>query len=130
MMHQLLADTILAIHAVFIAFVILGFVLIVIGALRHWCWIKSPWFRVGHLLAIGFVVAESWVGAICPLTAWESRVREAAGGVGYSESFIQHWLHKIIFYDFAPWTFTLAYTVFGILVLFAWILVPPKFSRK
>lgn len=130
MMRQLLADFILVIHALFIAFVILGFVLIVIGMFRHWSWIKNLWFRLGHLLAIVIVVAESWFGGICPLTEWESRLREAAGGVGYGDSFIQHWVQKIVFYDFAPWVFTVAYTVFGMLVLLAWILAPPRLSRK
>ena len=130
MMRQLLADAILVIHALFIAFVILGFVLIVIGMFRHWGWIKNLWFRLSHLLAIGIVVAESWFGGICPLTEWESRLREAAGGVGYADSFIQHWLQKIVFYDFAPWVFTVAYTVFGMLVLLAWILAPPRLSGK
>jgi hypothetical protein len=130
MMPQLLADSILVMHAIFIAFVIVGFVLVLIGMFRRWGWIRNLWFRVIHLLAIGFVVADSWLGGICPLTEWESRLREAAGGVGYSESFIRHWLHKVVFYDFAPWFFTVAYTVFGILVLLAWIFVPPRFSRR
>lgn len=129
-MRQFLANSILVMHALFIAFVIIGFVLIVIGMFRQWSWIKNFWFRVIHILAIGVVVAESWFGRICPLTEWESNLREAAGGVGYSDSFIEYWLHKIIFYDLPPWVFTMTYTVFGVLVLLAWILAPPKFSRS
>jgi len=130
MMYPFLADLILVLHALFITFVILGFVLVLIGMFRRWDWIKNLWFRLSHLLAIGIVVAESWFGGICPLTAWESRLREAAGGVGYTQSFIQHWLHKIVFYDFAPRVFTAAYTVFGIFVLIVWACVPPRFSRR
>ncbi len=129
-MYPYLADLILILHALFIAFVMLGFFLILIGMFRHWNWIKNLWFRLIHLLAIGFVVAESWWGVICPLTEWESRLREAAGGVGYAESFIEHWLHKIVFYNLPSWVFTVAYTVFGILVLIVWIRVPPRYSRR
>jgi hypothetical protein len=128
-MHQFLADIILIVHALFVAFVVLGLVLIVIGMLRQWIWIKNLWFRIVHLLAIGIVVTQVWFGKICPLTRWESSMREAGGGVGYSGSFVQHWLQKLIFYDFAPWIFTLAYTIFGVLVLCIWILVPPRLSR-
>ena len=128
--RQLLADSILVLHALFIAFVILGFALTVIGIFRHWDWIRNFWFRLVHLAAIGFVVAESWLGGICPLTEWEGSLRGSAGGVGYSESFIQYWLQKILFYDFAPWIFTTAYAVFGMLVLLAWILAPPRLPRK
>lgn len=129
MIYRLLADIILIMHGMFIAFVVLGLVLIPIGVLRQWSWIRNLWFRVIHLLAIGIVVAESWFGEICPLTEWESRLREAAGGVGYTQSFIAHWLHEIIFYDIEPDIFTALYTGFGILVLLAWFLVPPRSWR-
>jgi Protein of Unknown function (DUF2784) len=126
MAYRLLADIVLIMHAAFIAFVILGLVLILIGAVRSWGWIRNIWFRLIHLLAIGIVVAESWFGGICPLTEWESRLREAAGGVGYRESFVAHWLHELIFYDIAPRTFTALYTGFGIVVLLVWLGVPPR----
>ncbi len=129
-MHLILADLILVTHALFVAFVILGLVVILLGRYWYWGWVKNWWFRVIHLLAIGIVIAESWLGLICPLTEWESRSREAAGGSAYSSSFIQHWLHEILFYDFAPWVFTVAYTAFGILVLIAWLFVPPGHIRS
>lgn len=125
-MHLFLADLILAAHALFVAFVVLGLVAILVGKYRRWGWVRNLWFRLAHLLAIGIVMAESWFGLVCPLTEWENRSREAAGGAAYSSSFIQHWLHEILFYDFAPWVFTVAYTAFGILVLVAWLLVPPE----
>jgi hypothetical protein len=127
-MHQLLADMILMIHALFVAFVIFGLVLIVIGVAQRWQWIRNPRFRVAHLIAIGIVVVQAWLGSTCPLTLWENSARQAGSGIGYTGSFIQHWLHQIIFYDFEPWLFTLAYTLFGILVVLAWILAPP--TRK
>jgi hypothetical protein len=129
-MHLLLADLILATHALFVAFVILGLVAILLGRYRRWGWVRNWWFRSAHLVAIGIVIAESWLGMVCPLTEWESWSREAAGGSAYSSSFIQHWLHEILFYDFDPWVFAVAYTVFGILVVATWLLVPPEHSRK
>lgn len=125
-MYLFLAGLILVTHALFVAFVVLGLVAVLLGKYRHWNWVRNPWFRLIHLVAIGIVMAESWLGLVCPLTEWESRSRVAAGGAAYAGSFIQHWLHKILFYDFDPWVFTVAYTVFGILVLVAWLLVPPE----
>lgn len=123
----MLADLILVTHALFVAFVVLGLAAILFGKYRRWGWVRNLRFRLLHLAAIGIVVAESWLGLACPLTEWENRAREAAaGGAAYSSSFIQHWLHEILFYDFAPWVFTLAYTAFGALVLAAWLLVPPE----
>lgn len=128
-MSSALANTILIAHALFIAFVVGGFLLIVAGMLRRWVWIRNPWFRVLHLLAIGIVALQAWLGKLCPLTVWESRLREAAGGVGYPGSFIRYWVQKLIYYDFPAWVFTLAYTVFGALVLLVWFLAPPRWSR-
>jgi len=129
-MHLFLADLILVTHALFVAFVALGLVAVLLGKYWRWGWVRNLWFRLAHFLAIGVVIAESWLGLVCPLTEWESRSREAAGGETYSSSFIQHWLHEILFYDFAPWVFTAAYTLFGILVLVAWLLVPPEHPRN
>ena len=126
---MLLADLILVTHALFVAFVILGLLAILFGRYQRWGWVRNWWFRITHLLAIGFVVVESWLGLICPLTEWESRSRAAADGNAYSGSFIQHWLHEMLFYDFDPWVFTAAYTAFGVLVFIAWLLVPPARTR-
>jgi hypothetical protein len=129
-MLLILADFILVTHALFVAFVILGLVAILFGGYRRWHWVRNWRFRVIHLLAIGFVVAESWLGRACPLTEWENRLRVEAGRSTYADSFMQHWLHEILFYDFPPLVFTVAYTAFGILVLIAWLRVPPKHMRN
>lgn len=129
MAYRLLADLVLVTHALLVAFIILGLGVIVAGAVRRWRWIRNPWFRLTHLVTITIVVLESWVGGICPLTEWESRLREAAGGVGYRQSFIADWLHEIMFYEISPAIFTALYTGFGLLVLLAWFLVPPRCPR-
>ncbi|MDH3991140.1 MAG: DUF2784 domain-containing protein [Gammaproteobacteria bacterium] len=49
-------------------------------------------------------------------------MRRRAGESGYTESFIEHWLHKVLFYQAEPWVFTVIYTLFGALVLAAWFL--------
>lgn len=128
-MYQLLADILLVIHVFLITFVVLGFVLIVVGMVLRWSWVGNFWFRFMHLLTIGIVVAEAWCGKLCPLTTWESSLRELAGGVKYSGTFIQYWLQKLFFYDFAPCVFTYIYTIFGALVLITWILKPPRLHR-
>lgn len=128
-MRLLPADLILATHVLFVAFVILGLVAVLLGKYHRWGWVRNWWFRLAHLAAIVIVIAESWLGMVCPLTEWESRSREAAGGSTYSSPFIQHWLHEILFYDVDPWVFTAAYTVFGILVVAAWLFVPPEYLQ-
>lgn len=116
MSPTLLADIILYIHALFIAFVVLAVPLIVLGAWRKWEWARRPAFRIAHLVAIAFVVINTWLGEMCPLTIWENDLREQAGTQGYGDSFIAYWLGKLLFYDFPAWVFTIAYSAFGLLI--------------
>jgi hypothetical protein len=120
--YSVLADTMLVVHFAFVVFVVLGFLLILIGLLARWSWIHNLYFRIAHLTAIGIVVLQAWFGRFCPLTIWENELRRKAGQSGYAESIIEHWLHKILFYQAEPWVFTAIYTCFGILVLLVWIL--------
>lgn len=121
-LYSFLADTILVLHFAFVLFVVAGFALIVIGLLAHWSWIHKRYFRIAHLIAIGVVVLQAWFGQLCPLTLWENELRRRAGESDYTESFIEHWIHEILFYRAEPWVFTTIYTVFGALVLFVWFL--------
>lgn len=127
---QLLADVVLGLHFAFVAFVIGGLVFIVVGNLLTWRWVNSGWFRIGHLAAIGFVVAEAWLGLACPLTSLEMRLRTEAGVAAYGGSFVQHWLQRMLYYDAPAWVFTLVYSAFALAVVAAWQLYPPRFTRR
>jgi len=118
-LNVLLADFVLIVHFTFVLFVVGGFFVIVCGRFIGWSWIYHRIFRIAHLVAIGFVVAQSYLGQLCPLTIWENDLRVRGGQGSYQESFIQHWLQQILFFDAEPWQFGIVYTVFGILVLAA-----------
>ncbi len=128
--YQLLADAVLVLHFAVVLFVVGGLLLIVAGNLLAWRWVNSLWFRVGHLAAIGTVVAESWLGIICPLTAAEAWLRLRAGSTLYRESFIEHWVQRLLFYEAPPWVFTAVYTVFGLLVVAVWWYFPPTSGKR
>jgi len=119
------ADALLILHTILVAFVILGLVATFAGYFLNWRWVRNFWFRLSHLAVIAVVVLQSWLGVLCPLTTWETALREKAGEAGYEGSFIQHWLQSILYYSAPDWVFILAYTVFGALVLASWFLVRP-----
>ncbi|GAB4512303.1 MAG: DUF2784 domain-containing protein [Sulfuricaulis sp.] len=108
-----LADLVLAVHVAFILFVVGGQILILAGWALGWVWPRHWLFRLLHLLAIGFVVLETWLGIICPLTALENILRTASGMIAYENGFIRYWLHQLIFYTAPSWVFTSIYTVFA-----------------
>ena len=118
----MLADAILLSHFAFVVFVVAGFLAILIGLLARWQWVHNRAFRITHLAAIGIVVLQAWFGQLCPLTIWENELRQAAGESVYAETFVEHWLHKLLFYQAEPWVFTAIYTAFGVLVVLVWYL--------
>src|SRR5919108_5386578 len=108
--YSLLADAILLVHFAFVAFVVLGFAVIWAGYFCRWEFVRDIRFRLAHLAAIGFVLAESLAGFICPLTTWENQLRVQAGeSAAYSGSFIRHWIQKLLFHDWSDQTFTVIY---------------------
>jgi hypothetical protein len=125
-LYSLAADAILVTHVLFVAFVVLGLILIFVGRFLSWLWVRNPWFRVTHLLAIGVVVLQAWFGVICPLTIWEMDLRSKAGETIYEGSFITHWLSELLYYQAPSWVFVVCYSVFGGLVLASWFLVRPR----
>lgn len=128
--YQLLADMVLSLHVAIVAFVIGGLVLIIAGNLLLWQWVNALWFRLAHLAAIAIVVAESWLGVLCPLTSLESSLRAKAHETTYAGSFIEHWLQRILYYEAPTWVFTVAYSLFGLVVAATWWYFPPRRNRR
>ena len=128
-LYRLTADLVVVVHFAFVAFVVFGLLLTLMGGVRRWGWVRGVRFRASHLAAIGFVVAESLCGVTCPLTVWEQRLRELAGQASYQGDFLATWVHDLMFFDAEPWVFTVCYCSFGALVALSWLLVPPKFRR-
>lgn len=126
---RVLADMIVVIHAAYVSFVVLGLAVILAGIVFRWSWVRNVWFRGIHLTMIAIVVIEALAGIPCPLTVWESRLRERAGQVGYAGDFLGYWAHQLIFYRAEPWVFTLLYTAFGLAVAAAFILAPPRWPE-
>jgi len=125
-----LADAVLALHVALVLFVVGGLVLVVAGNCLGWRWVNLPWFRIAHLATIGVVVAEAWLGIVCPLTTLEMWLRAKANAATYAGRFIEHWLHALLFWEAEPWVFTAAYTAFALAVAAAWWYFPPRGGHK
>ena len=123
---QFAADLVLLLHALFVAFVVIGLVLILIGKVCDWNWVRNPWFRLIHLVAIVLVMLQAWFGLICPLTTIEMALRSHAGDTVYSGSFISYWLERLLYYQLPPWVFAVCYTAFAVIVIASWYWVRPR----
>ena len=125
--YLLCADLVLVAHFGYVAFVVLGLLLVWVGYFRRWGFVRNFWFRLAHLLAIAYVAAEALLGIVCPLTVWEDKLRLLAGGGGqYQGSFVEHWLHRVMFFQAEAWVFTVAYLGFFLAVLASFWVVRPR----
>ncbi len=125
-----MADAVLVVHTAFIAFVVLGLVVVLLGGLLGWRWVRNPWFRLAHLACILYVAGQALAGIMCPLTTWENDLRIAGGQDPYTElGFIATWLQRVIFFQAEPIVFTLAYCGFALLVVLSFVLVPVRWRR-
>ena len=125
--HLLIAaDAVLLLHVFIVIFVVLGLLLLFVGKVRAWSWVRNPWFRATHLVAVAVIVVQSWFSVICPLTIFENVLRSRAGDTVYPDSFIAHWLESILYYRAPAWVFIVCYTAFGAVVVGSWFWVRPR----
>lgn len=121
-----LADIILILHFMFVLFVVGSLPLIWLGAWLHLKFVRNLAYRLTHAAAILFVVGESLVGMVCPLTRWEHELRE----IEAERSFIQYWLHRVLYYDVSEYVLTVVYGVFALLVVLTFKWIPPRIPGK
>lgn len=129
-LYALLADAILVLHLGIVLFITGGFVLVWIGYFAGWTFVRNRRFRIIHLLAMGFVTLETLIGWACPLTDWEYRLRVLSGSDRVPHrTFMQRLLQPILFYDFPPSVFTVAYVVFLLLMVGSYWWIRPHPTR-
>ena len=87
MSARLLADTLVALHFAFIAFVIAGGIL----TFKHRGW------ALVHLPAVAWAAWTEFTATVCPLTPWENALRAEAGGAGYTGGFVEHYIVPLIY---------------------------------
>lgn len=103
--YKLFVDALVAFHFAFVAFVIVGGLLV----LR---WRRVMWL---HLPAVAWGIWIELSGGICPLTPLENQLRLAAGRADYDGSFVDHYIMPVLYPD--GLTRDLQFTIAGIIVL-------------
>jgi hypothetical protein len=125
-----LANAVLVLHVALVVFVVGGLVAVIAGNVAGWPWVNRLAFRIAHAAAIAVVAAEAWFGLTCPLTSLEMALRERAGAPTYGGGFVEHWLHRLLYWDAPAWVFVALYTVFAVLVAATWWYFPPTTARR
>jgi hypothetical protein len=125
--YAILADIIVGFHFLYVMFVVVGLILIMMGGILGWSWVRNVTFRIVHLVSIGIVAAQALANVMCPLTIWEYQLRERAGQTAsWDISFVGRLFRLIIFFDFPSWFFTILHVGFFSIVLISLIFIPPR----
>jgi hypothetical protein len=84
---RLAADLVVLLHLAFVAFAMLGGILVAWRARIAWL----------HLPAAAWGAWIEFSGAICPLTPLENHFRRMAGASGYAGGFVERYLIPIVY---------------------------------
>jgi hypothetical protein len=84
------ADVVVAGHFAYMVFVVGGGFLL-------WRW---PWLIWLHVPAVFWGALVELAGWTCPLTPLENDLRALAGGAGYEQDFVMHYLLPVIYPPF------------------------------
>ena len=87
MIYGVLADLVVVVHLLFVAFAVLGGLLVL-------KWPRVAWFHLPAALWAALIEFANWP---CPLTPLENRLRHLAGGAGYETGFIEHYLLPLLY---------------------------------
>lgn len=85
--YGVLADLVLILHLLFVLFVVLGGAWVIYRP--RVAWLHVPAFVWGALVEL--------TGGVCPLTPLEQWLRRAAGELGYSGGFVEHYLLGLLY---------------------------------
>ena len=87
MLYRLAADGLVIVHLGFVAFVVLGALLV----------LRRPRLVWVHLPVAIWGAAIEFFGIICPLTPLENYFRRLAGVAEYHTSFVEHYVLPILY---------------------------------
>ena len=87
MIFSILADATVVLHVAFVAFVLLGGLLV----LR---WRRVAWV---HVPSVAWAAWVEFAGWYCPLTPLENWLRQRGGGLPYTSSFVEHYVLPLLY---------------------------------
>lgn len=87
MQYRALADGVLVLHLAFVAWVVLGGLLV----------LRRPGLAWMHLPAAAWGVLIEWMRWPCPLTPLENHLRRLGGEAGYEGGFVEHYITALLY---------------------------------
>ena len=123
---SVLADLVLSLHVLVIAFNVLGLVVIPLGAWRGWQFVRVLWWRALHVASLSLVAVQAVFARACFLTIWQSDLMQRAGERATEAPLIERWVMSAIFWPIPGWAFTALYVAVTMLVDIAYAYLDPR----
>jgi hypothetical protein len=120
-----IAETILGLHLIIIAFNVTGLVVIPLGAWLGWRFVRIAWLRLLHLAMLAIVAVQAVAGRACILTVWQNNL---TGGSQPVQPLMMQWVDRVIYWNLPMWFFAIVYCLVFLYVLALTVLVP--FGRR
>lgn len=124
--YKLLADLIVALHLLWILFMLAGFILAAGGFFKKelFDWWR---FRTLHFFGIAFAGTLALLGKYCPLTIWENLLRAKYDpSLTYPGSFMIYYFERFIYPDVNPLVIRIPTTFVALFSVLVFFLRPPK----
>ncbi len=121
-MNATLAQAVLALHLLVIAFNVAGLAVIPLGARLGWRVVRLRWLRLLHLASWAMVALQAALGRACFLTDWQG----ALSGGAAQAPMVMRWINSLIYWPLPMWAFTAMYLVLFAGVVALWRIAPPS----
>ena len=117
----MLADAILTVHFAVITFNVLGLVVIPVGGVLRWRFVRVAWLRLLHLGLLAVVAGQELMGRACILTIWQN---ELTGNRSAPAPMIMTWVNHLIYWNLPIWVFAVMYSAVFLYVVGLSVWVP------
>lgn len=124
-MQAALAQVILGLHVLVVAFNLFGLIAVPLGAWRKWGFVRIYWWRLVHLLLMAAVAVQALAGRACILTIWQAAL-EGDANAAAAPPLVQGWIEDLLYWDFPLWVFAAGYAALLLYCFALWRLVPPE----
>lgn len=130
MTSKIAADCLVVVHLLWICFMLLGCLVGVVGLWKRQ-WLDWMWFRTLHLIGIAFVAVLIAINQPCPLTTWESSLRQQHDPLtAYPGSFIVHYLERVVYPDVDPVIISIPTIILALMTVGLYFWRPPERLRR
>jgi Protein of Unknown function (DUF2784) len=102
----------------------------VAGARLGWMWIRNPWFRIAHLVAVLTIVAEDVFHFPCALNVLESSLRADPANMAPAPDAVGGLLDLLLRHTIPGWFLDDMYWTLGAVLLLLMFVLPPRFRRR